>query len=304
MGGKVGVSTTPSIAIRTPLARNAGTDRRPRRVWATVRRARRALLGLAVLILVVALAALAPVIDRHDPTFGDFSLLLAEPSLDHPFGTDNFGRDVLARVVHGYRVSIVVAIGSVLAAVAVGLPLGLLAGYFGSTVDNLIMRPLDLLMAFPPILLAITLIAVFGTGMDIEILALALIYVPIMARVLRGSVISVRGEEYVEAARAMGATPPRVMLRHVLPNSLGSLIVQASISLGIAILIEAALSFIGLGTQPPDPSLGSMLAEGRDFMREAPWVVIFPGLAISLAVLGANLLGDGLRDALAPSARH
>jgi peptide/nickel transport system permease protein len=188
--------------------------------------------------------------------------------------------------------------------VLAGLPLGLLAGSFNAKVDNLIMRPLDLLMAFPPVLLAITLIAIFGTGTDVEVLALALIYVPIMARVLRGSVISVRGEEFVEAARAMGAGHLRVMLRHILPNSLGPLTVQASISVGIAILIEAALSFIGLGTQPPDPSLGSMLADGRDFMREAPWVVTFPGLAIVLAVLGANLLGDGLRDAFGNPARH
>ncbi len=264
---------------------------------------RRTLVGLTLVVLVVILALLASIIGRYDPNYGDFSQTLAGPSLDHPFGTDSFGRDVFARVLFGYRISIMVAVGSVLAAVAIGLPLGLLAGYFGATLDNLIMRPLDLLMAFPPILLAVTLIAVFGTGTDIEILALGLIYVPIMARVLRGSVITVRGEEFVEAARAIGANQRRIMLRHVLPNSLGPLIVQASISMGIAILIEAGLSFIGLGVQPPDPSLGSMLAEGRDFMREAPWVVTFPGLAIMVVVLGFNLVGDGLRDILDRASR-
>ena len=165
------------------------------------------------------------------------------------------------------------------------------------------MRPLDLLLAFPPILLAITLVAIFGTKLEVTIAALALIYVPIMARILRGSVVTIRGEEYVDAARAMGASSGRVMLRHVLPNSLSPLIVQASISMGIAILIEAALSFIGLGTQPPNPSLGGMLAESKDFMREAPWSVTFPGLAIMLAVLGFNLLGDGLRDVIASERR-
>jgi peptide/nickel transport system permease protein len=273
------------------------------RVWQALRRSRRATTGLVLVVLIIMLAALAPVIGRYDPTYGDFERILAAPTADHPAGTDGFGRDVLARVLYGYRVSIVVAFASVIAAVALGLPLGMLAGYFGGLVDNLIMRPLDLLMAFPAILLAVALIAVAGTGTAVVALALAVIYLPIMARVLRGSVISVRGEEFVDAAHAMGATPLRVMLRHVMPNSVGPLVVQASISMGIAILIEAALSFIGLGTQPPNPSLGSMLAEGRDFMREAPWVVIFPGLAIMLAVLSFNLLGDGLHEIISGGSR-
>jgi peptide/nickel transport system permease protein len=256
------------------------------------------LVGLLIVGAILLAAILAPVIGRYDPTFGDFSMVLAPPSAEHVFGTDAFGRDVWARVLYGYRVSMLVAIVSVLAAVAVGLPLGMLAGFVGGAADNLVMRPLDLLMAFPPILLAVLLIAVFGTGEVVVIMALALIYVPIMARVVRGAVIMVRGEEYVQAATAIGAKPFRIMARHVLPNSLGPLIIQASISMGIAVLIEASLSFIGLGTQPPNPSLGSMLSEGRDFMRDAPWVVIFPGLAIMLAVLAFNLLGDGLRDAL------
>jgi peptide/nickel transport system permease protein len=271
--------------------------------WQALRRSRRAVAGLFLVLLIILLAALAPVIGRHDPTYGDFEQTLAAPTADHPAGTDGFGRDVLARVLYGYRVSIVVAFASVIAAVALGLPLGMLAGYFGGLADNLIMRPLDLLMAFPAILLAVALIAVAGTGTEVVALALAIIYLPIMARVLRGSVISARGEEYVDAAHAIGATPGRVMLRHIMPNSIGPLVVQASISMGIAILIEASLSFIGLGTQPPNPSLGSMLAEGRDFMRQAPWVVIFPGLAIMLAVLSFNLLGDGLHELISPARR-
>ncbi len=297
------MSASQPMAIQAPLASASGPPQRQERWWTGARGNRRALVGLALVVLVVILALLASIIGRYDPNYGDFSQTLAGPSLDHPFGTDSFGRDVFARVLFGYRISIMVAVGSVLAAVAIGLPLGLLAGYFGAALDNLIMRPLDLLMAFPPILLAVTMIAVFGTGTDIEILALGLIYVPIMARILRGSVITVRGEEFVEAARAIGANPSRIMLRHVLPNSLGPLVVQASISMGIAILIEAGLSFIGLGVQPPDPSLGSMLAEGRDFMREAPWVVTFPGLAIMVVVLGFNLVGDGLRDVLDRASR-
>jgi peptide/nickel transport system permease protein len=293
------MSASPSVPIPAPLAAQAERTAARPTWWLTLRRSNRTLIGLAILLIVVALTLLAPVIGRYDPNYGDFDNILGRPTTAHIFGTDNFGRDVFTRVLYGYRVSMLVGVVSVLAAVAIGAPLGLLAGYFGSLVDNLIMRPLDLLMSFPAILLAITLIAVFGTKQSVTILALALIYFPIMARVLRGSVITVRGEEYVEAARAIGAKPLRVMLRHILPNSLGPLVVQASISMGIAILIEAALSFIGLGTQPPNPSLGGMLAEGRDFMREAPWVVTFPGLALMLAVLGFNLLGDGLRDLIA-----
>jgi peptide/nickel transport system permease protein len=273
------------------------------RPWQALRRSPRATAGLILVALIVIVSILAPVIGRYDPTYGDFANILAAPTVDHPAGTDGFGRDVLVRVLYGYRVSLVVAVVSALAAVVLGTPLGLLAGYFGGVVDNLIMRPLDLLMAFPAILLAVALIAVVGTGTEVVTLALAIIYLPIMARVLRGSVISARGEEYVDAAQAIGATPARVMLRHIMPNCIGPLIVQASISMGIAILIEASLSFIGLGTQPPNPSLGSMLSEGKDFMREAPWVVIFPGLAIMLAVLSFNLLGDGLHQLIAGERR-
>jgi peptide/nickel transport system permease protein len=290
------MSVAEGAIVTAPLAAEATRAVARRRRLAALRRSNRTMLGLGIVGLVVLVALTAPWIARYDPTYGDFDAVLVGPSRAHLFGTDGFGRDVAARVAYGYRVSIEVAIASVVGAVIIGLPLGLLAGYMGNLVDNLIIRPLDHQLAFHPILLAITLIAVFGTKTEVTILALALIYVPIMARILRSSVITVRGEEYVEAARSIGASAGRVMLRHVLPNSLSPLIVQASISMGIAILIEAALSFIGLGTQPPNPSLGGMLAESKDFMRQAPWSVTFPGLAIMLAVLGFNLLGDGLRD--------
>ncbi len=297
------MQVTGSAVVGAPVLSRREASGRDRQWWQALRRSNRAAIGMALVALVTSLAALAPVIERFDPTYGDFDNLLAGPSMKHWFGTDNFGRDVFTRVIYGYRVSMAVAVASVALAIAAGLPLGLLAGYFGNPLDNLIMRPLDLLMSFPPILLAVTLVAIFGTGTTVTILALAVIWVPIMARVLRGSVLTVRNEEYVEAARALGASALRVMLRHVLPNSLGPLVVQASISMGIAILIEASLSFIGLGTQPPDPSLGLMLAEGRDFMRETPSVVVFPGIAIMVAVLGFNLVGDGVRDLLAADRR-
>lgn len=290
------VDAKTTIDLAESLDAQQPADRGRDSALRVIRRNRRTLIGLVIVLFVILLAAAGPVLAPYDPTSANFDLILERPTLSHLNGTDNFGRDVLTRVLYGYRVSLLVAIASVAAAVVVGGPLGLLAGYFGNVVDNLIMRPLDLLMAFPAILLAVSLVAIAGTGTGVLIVALAVIWVPIMARILRGSVLAVRAEEYVEAARSLGASAPRVMLRHVLPNSLGPLIVQASISMGIAILIEAALSFIGLGTQPPNPSLGLMLSEGRDFMREAPWVVTFPGLAIMLAVLGFNLLGDGLRD--------
>jgi len=267
-----------------------------------VLRNRRLLAGVLLVATVVLSALLLPVVLDKDPNFGDFSATLASPSADHLFGTDYLGRDILTRVLYGYRVSLLVALASVAIAVLIGAPLGLVAGYFSSRIDNLTMRPLDLLMAFPPLLLAVTLVAVFGTRTAVTIIALAIIYVPIMARVTRGSVVAVRHEEFVDAAKSIGANSGRIMTRHILPNSMSPLVVQASISMGIAILIEAALSFIGLGTQPPDPSLGSMLAENKDFMTDAWWTVTFPGLAIMSLVLGFNLLGDGLREVI--SAQH
>ncbi len=298
------MSMPGSKASQSNLSLAANQPKRHRQIGKTLLRNKRVLVGGLIVLVICALAGAAPLVTRHAPNVGDYSLMLTSPTDDNFFGTDGFGRDVFSRVIYGLRISMMVAFVSVLPAVAIGVPLGLIAGYKSGIVDNLIMRPLDLLISFPPILLAITLVAIFGTRLSITIAALTLIWMPIMTRILRGSVLSVRSAEFVEAARTIGASPARVTIRHVLPNSLGPLVVQASISMGISILIEASLSFVGLGTQPPDPSLGGMLAENKDFMRDAPWSVIYPGISIMIVVLGFNLFGDGLRDLVASRRRR
>ena len=255
----------------------------------------------SVIILVLAIVAvfgrqLAP----YDPTGMDFGARLAPPSWAHPFGTDEFGRDVLSRVLYGAAVSFQVAFVAVGISGSVGVALGLLAGYTGRWIDEAIMRFMDVLFAFPAVLLAITVMAILGRGVTNAMIAIAIVYIPIFARVTRGAVISVRGKEYVTAAQALGQNNGKIMWTHILPNSLGPIIVQTSLSLAFAILAEAALSFFGLGTQPPDPSWGRMLSEGRSFLQQAPWMGIFPGLAIMVSVMGFNFLGDGLRDILDP----
>ena len=262
---------------------------------ATARGNRRAGAGAAILAVLVLVAMLAPVLAPHDPNAIDAHRILAAPDLAHPFGSDALGRDVLSRVLFAYRVSLAVAVGSVLLALAVGVPLGLIAGFFGGAVDSLLMRPVDLLLALPALLLALSLIAIIGPGSGVALFAIAVIYLPILARVVRSSALSVAGEDYVAGARARGVSSLGVMLRHVLPNSLGPAVVQASVLMGFAIQIEAALSFLGLGAQPPTPSLGLMLADGYQVLQQAPWADVFPGLAIAVTVLAFTLIGDGLR---------
>lgn len=239
-----------------------------------------------------------------DPELMDFTVPLAPPSLTHLFGTDEFGRDVFSRVLHGARVSFQVAFIAVAISATMGVLLGSLAGFFGRWLDELIMRVMDVLFAFPAVLLAITVMAILGRGVENAMIAIAIVYVPIFARVTRGAVIAVRGLEYINAARALGQSSLLIIWRHVLPNATGPIIVQTSLSLAFAILAEAALSFFGLGTQPPDPSWGRMLAEGRAFMAQAPWMGVFPGVAIMLSVMGFNFLGDGLRDLLDPRLKN
>jgi peptide/nickel transport system permease protein len=231
----------------------------------------------------------------------DFAAPLNGPTGNHPLGTDNFGRDILSRVIFGYQISLAVALGSVGFALLIGVPLGLMAGYFGRWVDNVIMRPMDVLMAFPAIVLVVALAGFLGQEIIVMIVAVAVVYVPILVRVMRGTTLGVVQELFVEGARARGASELRLMFIHVLPNAISPVLIQASILMGIAILLESALSFIGLGTQPPTPSLGLMLSEGRSFMGQAPWMVIVPGFAIMLAVLGFNLLGNGLQEMLNPA---
>jgi peptide/nickel transport system permease protein len=226
------------------------------------------------------------------------------PTLAHPLGTDDFGRDILSRIMYGARVSLQVGIIAVGIAATTGTLLGLVAGYSGRVADEVIMRAMDILFAFPAILLAIAILAALGKGVTNAMIAIGVVYIPIFARIARGAVLSVRGEEFVDAARAIGASHRRILFRHIFPNCTAPLIVEVSLSLAFAILAEAALSFFGLGTQPPDPSWGRMLSEGRAYFRQSPWLGIFPGIAIMLAVMGFNFLGDGLRDALDPRLKN
>ena len=259
-----------------------------------------AVAGAIAIALLVALAVAAPVLPLGSPTAISKDVALHAPTVGEPFGMDDLGRSILARVVHGYRISLGVAVSSVLLALLIGGVLGVIAGYAEGWPDHLIMRPLDVLMAFPGVLLAIALMSVFGTGAVLVSVALAVVYTPVVARVVRAAVLATKVEVYVDGARALGATVPRVVLAHVLPNAATPILVQASVLMAIAILIEAALSFLGVGVRPPTPSLGLMLADGRGFMTQAPWMVVFPGLAIMAAVLGFNMLADGLRDWLDP----
>jgi peptide/nickel transport system permease protein len=274
-------------------------------MWRAIRRALPArhrgvtLAGLCVVGALVLLAALGSLVPGS-PTEIAKDLALRPPTWDQPFGMDDLGRSILSRVVHAYRVSLGVALGSVGLALLAGMPLGLVAGYAEGALDQLIMRPLDVLMAFPAILLAIALMSVFGTGVLLVALSLAVVYTPIVARVVRAAVLAVKAEVYVDGARALGAPVLRLVLRHILPNAATPILVQASVLMAIAILVEASLSFLGVGVRPPTPSLGLMLADGRGFMVQAPWMVVFPGVAIMAAVLGFNMVADGLRDWLDP----
>jgi len=256
--------------------------------------------GLAVIAALMLIAALAPHVVPGSPTEIARNHALRGPTWGQPFGMDDLGRSILSRVAHAYRVSLGVALASVALALLIGLPLGLVAGYAEGALDQLIMRPLDVLMAFPAILLAIALMSVFGTGVVLVAASLAVVYTPIVARVVRAAVLAVKAEIYVDGARALGAPARRLVLRHILPNAATPVLVQASVLMAIAILVEASLSFLGVGVRPPTPSLGLMLADGRGFMVQAPWMVIFPGLAIMAAVLGFNMVADGLRDWLDP----
>lgn len=267
------------------------------------RRHRLALLGSVIILLLIVTAIFGQAIAPYDPVAMDFPQRLTGPAPDHLLGTDEFGRDILSRILHGAAVSLRVALIAVGISTVFGVLLGSLAGFYGGWIDEVIMRVMDILFAFPAVLLAITIMAILGRGVENAMIAIAVVYIPIFARVARGAVLTVREQEFVTAARALGRPDFLILFRHIIPNSLGPIIAQISISLAFAILAEAALSFFGLGTQPPDPSWGRMLAEGRAFMQQAWWLGVFPGLAIMLSVMGFNFLGDGLRDLLDPRMR-
>jgi peptide/nickel transport system permease protein len=259
------------------------------------------LVGAAIVTALVLVALLAPLLAPHDPEHIDAARVLAAPDAAHPFGCDALGRDVLSRVLFAYRTSLAIALGSVGLALLVGVPLGLLAGWRGGWVDALVMRPLDMLLSLPALLLAVSLIAILGTGAGVALIAIAAIYMPILARVLRSSVLVVRERPYVTAARARGVSGVRTAVVHVLPNAVGAVLVQATVLMGFAIQIEAALSFLGLGAQPPTPSLGLMLLDGYQVLQQAWWVDVFPGVAIAVTVIAFFLVGDGLRRRYDPA---
>jgi peptide/nickel transport system permease protein len=259
--------------------------------------------GFLLCVLVLAFAALAPWLATHDPLAQSIRERFQGPSGAHWLGTDNFGRDLWSRILFGYRTSIATAVGAVAIATVVGGAAGLTAAYVGGWTDRLIMRLMDVLLAFPIILLAIAVLAVLGPGSFNTGLAIGIVYTPIFARLARGPALSVLSWDYVAAARALGAPARRIVLRHVLPNIAAPLMVQVTLSLSTAILVEASLSFLGLGTQPPTPSLGLMLSDSRDYLLLSPWTSVFSGLAILVASFGFNLLGDGLRDLLDPTLR-
>ncbi len=275
-------------------------------IWNRLRKNKLAMLGLAILVVMVALAVCADWIADYDTNVTGMNMAerLKTPSAKHWFGTDSYGRDVFARIIHGSRLSLSLSIFAMLAAVAIGSIIGAIAGYYGGRVDDVLMRLMDILLAIPPMLMSISIVAALGHSMVNLMIALSLAYIPVFARVIRSSILTVKGQEFIEAAKACGTSNARIILRHIIPNAIGPIIVQATLAMGSTILIISSLSFMGMGIQPPQPEWGTMLYEGRDLIRTSPYLVIFPGIAIALAVLSLNLLGDGLRDALDPRMKN
>lgn len=291
--------STLALPGRTPRSEAAGL----RYALHRYARNRLALVGLWIVGLVVAAALLAPVVAPADPAKPDFANLLQPPSRAHLLGTDDLGRDILSRVIYGARTSLLAGCVSVGLAVAIGLPLGLVSGYYRGPLDNFLMRLTDALLSFPFLVLALAIAAVLGTGLAKAMIAIGIVFTPGFIRLARGQVLSERERTYVEAARALGARDGRILWGHILPNTLSPVLVQASLAMAAAITAEATLSFLGLGTQPPTPSWGSMLNIAQAYLGRAPWLALWPGLAIFLTVLSLNLVGDGLREVLDPRLR-
>lgn len=286
-----------SIA-QTPELLDAPSRPRWQNTWAQILRRPVAVISLLILLTVLAMALFGEQIAPYGVNETDTSRMLQPPSAEHWFGTDNIGRDILSRVIVASSVSVRVSLMAVAIALSAGVLLGLIAGFFGRWVDTVIMRSADVLFAFPEMLLAMAIVAILGPGLTTATIAIGIVYVPIFARVTRASTLSVREETYIRASHSLGASSWRQMGVHVLPNISAPIVVQTSLSLAFAILSEAALSFLGLGVQPPDPSWGRMLFDSRDFFQQAWWMSVFPGLAVFLTVLAFNLLGDVLRDVL------
>jgi peptide/nickel transport system permease protein len=259
--------------------------------------------GLFMAFCVVIIALISPWISPYDPISQDMNVQHAPPSWAHPFGTDSYGRDQLSRILWGSRVSLVVGILSVLLAMAAGIPLGMIGGYKGRRIDNLVLRFIDIFMSFPIVILGLLVLAVMGPGLMKIVIAIGVALTPRIARLARGSTLSIKGKEYIEAARAVGQNDGKIMMIHVLPNIFGDILVMGTLWVATAIIVEASLSFIGLGVRPPTPSWGAMIRDGLDQLTNAPWLSIFPGLAIFISVFSFNLIADGLRDISDPKLR-
>ena len=294
---------TEQVAAREVSIVRTTRRARARRVLSTILHTRRALVGLILVLSMVFVSALAPILAPYDPVIPDHGPQFAPPGWDFPFGTDDFGRDMLSRVIWGGRKALVISVAAVLLAVMAGGILGLVAGFVGRKVDQLIMRLIDILQAIPWLVLALMVVAFLGPGLWNVTVAIALPGIPGYSRLVRSAVLEVREQDYVTAARAIGDGPVSIMVRQVLANSFVPVLVVMTLGFGGTLIAEAGLSFVGLGTQPPEPSWGRMLSESRSFISVAPWTVVFPGLAISWGVIGFNILGDGLRDALDPRMR-
>jgi peptide/nickel transport system permease protein len=292
----------PAAAVTRPSREGRERARR----WIVLRQAARTRLGplgVVVMIVAIAVALFAPLISPYDPLKQDLGNTLARPDRAHLMGTDNVGRDVLSRMIWGTRVSLLAGFGSVALAMVTGGLLGLLAGYAGGQTDGLVMRVMDAVLSFPPLVLALALGAVLGAGLTGVVIALGVVYTPTFARLMRGQVLTIMARDYVEAARALGAPGWRVAWHHVLPNAAAPIVIQASLSVAFAILAEASLSFLGLGIQPPGASWGSMINAGRGYLQQAPWIVFWPGTALFVTVVGLNFVGDAVREALDPRLR-
>lgn len=285
-------------------AEDSFTDERPlARAWRRLKQRKSAMFGLIVILALILIALLAPLIAPFDPAKQSWTAVRQSPSWLHWFGTDESGRDVLSRIIWGARASLAAGVISVSIAVSIGVPVGILAGYRSGWIDALISRITDAMLACPNLILAIALAAFLGPSLQNAMIAIGITTTPIFIRLTRGQVLAVKVEDYIEAARAVGNSGVRIARKHILPNIMPALLVQATLSIAAAIISEAALSFLGLGQQPPAPSWGSMLNTAQRFLTQAPWLAFFPGVAIFLAVLSFNLLGDGLRDALDPKER-
>lgn len=296
------VKVGTEAASPAPIAFRPGPSG-ARRFWRQLRRHRAGLLGGAILLVFLGTGLLAPLLAPHDPYESLLERSLEGPTRDSPLGRDELGRDVLSRIIYGARLSLLIGVIAVAIGLLAGVPVGAISGYFGGWTDLLVQRVIDIMMAFPGILLAIILIAILGVGLTQVMVAVGIVSIPIYTRLVRGQVLALRSQEFVEAARALGAGSGRIIVRHIMPNTLAVIVVQATLQVAGAILSAAALGFLGLGAKPPEAEWGAMLSSARQYLRLAPHTVVAPGLAIMITVLGFNLLGDAIRDALDPRLR-